>query len=116
MTIEWLGEESGVWFGMMIEGVVGRELFWPRSSLCAQPSGNPKYLHTLSRTPDARPALYCACYIRTIWIVSPQKEPANFSEPLLVRLFSLLLYDLTATCEDHRESDCLHHCGTERRG
>lgn len=22
MTIEWLGEESGLWFGMMIEGVV----------------------------------------------------------------------------------------------
>ena len=43
------------------------------------------------------------------------ERAGQFSEPLLVRLVSLLLYDLTATCEDHRESDCLDHCGTERR-
>ena len=115
MTIEWLGEESGLWFGMMIEGVVAVS-FSGRALHCVPNLS--KNLGIRTHYPEHRMLIrpwYCACYIRTSWIVSPQKEPANspgLSWSDLIHCYCMIL---TATCEDHRESDCLHHCGTERR-
>lgn len=116
MTIEWLGEESGLWIGMMIEGVVAVS-FSGRALHCVPNLS--KNLSIRTHYPERRMLVqpwYCACCIPCHLDRFAPERAGQFSEPLLVRLVSLLLYDLTATCEDHRESDCLHHRGTERRG